>query len=197
MNIGVYQGYKPEQPIAFSHTVHAGAQKIDCNYCHSSARNSKTAGIPAASVCMNCHTYIQKGAITGTAEIDKIYASIGFDPTSQSYTAEQTEPLKWIKVHNLPDHVYFNHSQHVTVGKVACQTCHGPVETMDVLEQFAPLTMGWCVNCHRDTKVSMEGNGYYDEIHSRLPEELKEQMLKDGKLTVSELGGIECSKCHY
>ncbi|HAW51172.1 MAG TPA: cytochrome C [Flavobacteriales bacterium] len=197
LSVGVYQGYKPEQPVNFSHTVHAGTQKIDCNYCHSSARNSKTAGIPAANVCMNCHTYIQKGTNTGTTEIAKIYASIGFDPASQAYTAEKSEPLKWTKVHNLPDHVYFNHSQHVTVGKVACQTCHGPVETMDVLEQFAPLTMGWCVNCHRDTKVATEGNGYYDEMHARLPEELKEEMLRDGKLTVSELGGIECSKCHY
>ena len=146
LNIGVYQGYQPEQPIAYSHKVHAGAQKIDCNYCHSAARNSKTAGIPAASVCMNCHTYIQEGTTTGTTEISKIYASLGFDPATLSYTAEQGEPLKWTKVHNLPDHVYFNHSQHVTVGKVACQTCHGPIETMDVVKQFAPLTMGWCVN---------------------------------------------------
>ena len=135
--------------------------------------------------------------MTGTQEIAKIYAAIGFDPATQTYTGESEGPMEWVKIHNLPDHVYFNHSQHVTVGKVACQTCHGPVETMDVVEQFAPLTMGWCVNCHRDTKVSAEGNAYYDDVHSKLPEGMKEEFLKDGKITVSEFGGIECSKCHY
>jgi hypothetical protein len=146
---------------------------------------------------MNCHTFIQEGTTTGTEEISKIYAAIGFDPATQSYSAEPGEPIKWTKVHNLPDHVYFNHSQHVTVGKVACQTCHGPIEEMDVVKQFAPLTMGWCVDCHRTTRVSTEGNGYYEEIHNRLPEEMKEEFLEDGKITVSEFGGIECSKCHY
>lgn len=197
LNVGIYQTYAPEQPIRFSHKVHAGTQKIDCNYCHSAARNSKSAGIPSTNVCMNCHTYIQEGPTYGTEEISKIYAANGYDPAAQAYTAEAGGPVKWVKVHNLPDHAYFNHSQHVTVGKVACQTCHGPVEEMDVVEQFAPLTMGWCVNCHRDTKVNTEGNEYYDEIHSRMPESMKNEVMKDGKIVVSELGGIECAKCHY
>lgn len=197
LNVGIYQSYAPEQPIRFSHKVHAGTQKIDCNYCHSAARNSKSAGIPSTNVCMNCHTYIQEGPKYGTEEISKIYAANGYDPTAQSYSAESSGPVKWVKVHNLPDHAYFNHSQHVTVGKVACQTCHGPVEEMDVVEQFAPLTMGWCINCHRDTKVNTEGNEYYDEIHSRMPESMKNEVMKDGKIVVSELGGIECAKCHY
>jgi hypothetical protein len=197
LNVGIYQGYQPEQPIQFSHKIHAGTQKIDCNYCHSSARNSKTSGIPSANVCMNCHKYISEGPVTGTAEISKIYAAIGWNPDAQAYSSESTGPIKWVKIHNLPDHAYFNHSQHVTVGKIACQTCHGPVEEMDVVEQFAPLTMGWCINCHRETKVQTEGNDYYEEIHARMPEHMKEEIMKDGKITVSELGGMECAKCHY
>jgi len=197
LDIGIYEGYEPVQPINFSHKVHAGAQKIDCNYCHSSARNSRTSGIPSANVCMNCHTYIQEGPLTGTKEISKIYAAIGWDPESRSYSAESTGPIKWVKVHNLPDHAYYNHSQHVTVGKIACQTCHGPVEEMDVVRQFSPLTMGWCITCHREHKVNMDGNAYYDEIHARMSEDIKDKIMKDGKITVSELGGMECAKCHY
>lgn len=197
LNVGIYEGYAPEQPIKFSHKVHAGTQKIDCNYCHSSARNSKTSGIPSANVCMNCHKFISEGPITGTAEIAKIYAAIGWNPGSQVYNEEPTGPIKWVKVHNLPDHAYFNHSQHVTVGKIACQTCHGPVEEMDVVRQHTQMTMGWCINCHRETNVMMEGSEYYDEIHARMPHDMKESVLKDGKITVSEIGGLECAKCHY
>jgi mono/diheme cytochrome c family protein len=197
LNVGIYEGYQPEQPIKFSHKVHAGTQKIDCNYCHSSARNSKTAGIPATNVCMNCHKFIQQGPTYGTTEISKIYAAIGWNPDAQAYSNASEGPVKWTKVHNLPDHAYFNHSQHVTVGEIACQTCHGPVQEMDVVKQFAPLTMGWCINCHRTTKVNMEGNDYYDEIHARMPEAMKEKIMKDGKITASELGGMECAKCHY
>ncbi len=197
LNVGIYEGYKPEQPIKFSHKIHAGAQKIDCNYCHSSARNSKTSGIPSTNVCMNCHTYIAEGPTTGTEEIQKIYDAVGWDPESKTYTAESTGPVKWVKIHNLPDHAYFNHSQHVTVGKVACQTCHGPIEEMDVVEQYSPLTMGWCINCHRETKVNTADNDYYEEIHKRMPEHMKEEIMEDGKITVNELGGIECAKCHY
>lgn len=193
--VGVYEGYQPEQPIKFSHKIHAGDDKIDCNYCHSSARNSKHAGIPSANVCMNCHRYISKGP-SGTEEIAKIYDAVGWDPVKGAYTGEE-KPIKWIKVHNLPDHVFFSHQQHVSVGKIQCQKCHGPVEEFTTGKQFAPLTMGWCVNCHRETKVQMEGSEYYDEIHARLPDNLKEQYMKDGVITVSELGGIECSKCHY
>ncbi|MBL4707218.1 MAG: c-type cytochrome [Flavobacteriales bacterium] len=194
--VGVFQGYEPEQPIKFSHKLHAGTNGIDCNYCHNSASYSKTAGIPSPNLCMNCHTYIQEGPEYGKEEIGKIYAALDFDPVTKTYGPNQ-KPIKWVKVHNLPDHVYFNHSQHVTVGKIACQKCHGPVEEYTVGKQHAELTMGWCINCHRETKVQMAGNGYYDEIHERLPEELKKQYLEDGTITVSELGGIECGKCHY
>ena len=196
MGIGVYEGYEPEQPIKFSHKLHAGENGIDCNYCHYSASFSKSAGIPSPNLCMNCHTYIQEGPQYGKEEIGKIYAALDFDPVTKTYGPNQ-KPIKWVKVHNLPDHVYFNHSQHVSIGKIACQKCHGPVETYTVGKQWAPLTMGWCINCHRETKVQMTDNGYYDEIHARLPEELKEQYLEDGTITVSELGGIECAKCHY
>lgn len=195
-DVGVYTGYQPEQPIKFSHELHAGQNGIDCNYCHNSASYSKSAGIPSPNLCMNCHTYIQEGPQYGKEEISKIYAALDFDPVTKTYGPDQ-KPIRWIKVHNLPDHVYFNHSQHVTVGQIACQKCHGPVETFTVGKQHAPLTMGWCINCHRETKVQMTGNGYYDEIHKRLPEELKKQYLEDGTITVSELGGIECAKCHY
>ncbi len=194
--IGVYEAYQPDQPIAFSHEVHAGTNEIDCNYCHSSARNSKSAGIPSANVCMNCHKYITEGTNTGATEIAKIHAAIDFNSETRSY-GENQKPIKWVKVHNLPDHVYFNHSQHVTVGKIKCQTCHGPVEEMTVAKQYSPLTMGWCINCHRETKVQMDDNGYYDEIHARLSEESKAKYLKDGMITVDELGGMECAKCHY
>lgn len=194
--VGVYQGYEPEQPIMFSHELHAGTNGIDCNYCHSSASYSKSAGIPSPNLCMNCHTYIQEGPQYGKEEIGKIYAALDFDPVTKTYGPNQ-KPIKWVKVHNLPDHVYFNHSQHVSIGKIACQKCHGPVETYTVGKQYAELTMGWCINCHRETKVQMTDNGYYDEIHKRLPEELKKQYLEDGTITVSELGGIECAKCHY
>jgi mono/diheme cytochrome c family protein len=194
--VGVFQGYEPEQPIMFSHKLHAGTNGIDCNYCHTSASYSKSAGIPSPNLCMNCHTYIQEGPEYGKEEIGKIYAALDFDPVTKTYGPNQT-PIKWVKVHNLPDHVYFNHSQHVAIGKIACEKCHGPVETYTVGKQYAELTMGWCINCHRETKVQMADNGYYDEIHDRLPDELKKQYLEDGTITVSELGGIECSKCHY
>ena len=196
LGVGVYTGYEPEQPIKFSHKLHAGENGIDCNYCHNSASYSKSAGVPSPNLCMNCHTYIQEGPQYGKEEIAKIYAALDFDPVTKTYGPDQT-PIRWVKVHNLPDHVYFNHSQHVTVGKIACQKCHGPVETYTVGKQHAELTMGWCINCHRETKVQMADNGYYDEIHERLPEELKKQYLEDGTITVSELGGIECAKCHY
>lgn len=205
--IGVYGGdkvahYKPEQPIAFKHALHAGKDNlnINCQYCHSSAEKGRHAGIPSANVCMNCHKAVSEGSTTGTAEIQKIYDAVGWD--GKNYTGKET-PIKWIKVHNLPDHVYFSHQQHVSVGKIECQKCHGPVDTeFDVAEQWAPLTMGWCIQCHNETEVQMAGNGYYDEIHRRLTEtpmgnkELQ-KYLEDEKITVRELGGWECAKCHY
>ena len=193
MGVGVTTNYQPEQPIAFSHKVHAGINGIDCNYCHSSARHSKTSGIPSANVCMNCHTYISNGTNTGTKEIAKIYDAVGFDPETKTYIEDYEEkPIEWVRIHNLPDHAYFNHSQHVVAGGLECQDCHGPVEEMDVLYQHADLTMGWCVECHRETEVKMEGNNYYTHLHEQLKEKYK------GKpITVDKMGGIECGKCHY
>jgi len=250
------QGYKPEQPIKFSHATHAGMQKIDCQYCHDGARRSKHSVIPAANTCMNCHKAVKVGSKYGTAELTKIYASIGYDPTTDKYLPDYEEmsqediskiykkwivnsfvqnddnktkysalkisdaavgaadkqwadivssltnevktkvqgPIEWIRIHNLPDHVYFNHAQHVTVGKVECQNCHGKVEEMEVVGQYSPLSMGWCINCHRQTEVKFADNDYYDSYEKYHAE------IKDGtreKVTVEDIGGLECQKCHY
>lgn len=191
--VGVQQGYKPEQPIAFSHKIHAGENGVDCNYCHSGARHSKSAGVPSANVCMNCHTYINSGTETGTTEIAKIYDAIGFDVETRTYIENyEQKPIQWVRIHNLPDLAYYNHSQHVNVAGLECQTCHGPVEEMEVLYQHASLTMGWCIDCHRETEVAMEGNEYYTELHDQLKEKYKGE-----KITVDKIGGIECAKCHY
>lgn len=193
LGVGVDKGYQPIQPIAFSHKVHSGDQEIDCNYCHSSARTSKTSGIPSANVCMNCHKMVQEGTNTGKDEIAKIYDAIGFDPSTNSYIeGYEQKPIKWVRIHNLPDFVYFNHSQHVTVGQLECQECHGPVEEMEELYQHAPLTMGWCIDCHRTEEIKMEGNEYYEEIHKQLAKKHGAE-----KLTVDMMGGLECGKCHY
>ena len=179
MGIGVTTNYQPAQPIEFSHKVHAGMNGIDCNYCHSSARSSKHSGIPSANVCMNCHTYISEGTLTGTKEIAKIYDAVGFDSNTRTYIEDYEEkPIEWIRIHNLPDHVYFNHSQHVTVGGIECQECHGPIEEMDVVYQHADLTMGWCVDCHRTAEVKMEDNLYYSKLHDELKEKYKGEKIK-------------------
>ena len=199
LGVGVYTNYMPEQPIAFSHKVHAGENGVDCNYCHSSARHSKHSGIPSANVCMNCHTYINEGP-SGKAEIQKIYDAVGFDPDSKTYIEEyEQKPIKWVRIHNLPDLSYFNHSQHVVAGKVECQTCHGPVEEMEVLYQHASLTMGWCIECHNKKEIDLASTGYYEEIHNRLKSraDVHNNILEDDKVTVKELGGWECAKCHY
>lgn len=249
INFGRQQNYQPEQPIKFSHLTHAGDQQIDCKYCHDGARRSKHSVIPAANTCMNCHKAITKGSTYGTAELTKIFASIGFDPSKGTYiedyenkseeeyadiykkwikdsfmednedksasdavaaadmqwkdivssmTNDQKKkvqgPIEWIRVHNLPDHVYYNHSQHVTVGKLECQTCHGPVEKMEVVRQYAPLSMGWCISCHKETDVQFADNEYY-KTYARFNEELKAG--KRSGVTVEEIGGLECQKCHY
>lgn len=192
LTVGVQQGYKPEQPIAFSHKIHAGENGIDCNYCHSGARHSKTSGIPSANVCMNCHTYINSGTQTGTEEIAKIYDAIGFDPETRTYIEDyEQKPIEWVRIHNLPDLAYYNHSQHVNVAGLECQTCHGPVEEMDVLEQHSPLTMGWCVDCHRETKVDTD-NPYYHDLNENWVEKYHGE-----DITVDKIGGLECGKCHY
>lgn len=190
MEIGVYQGYKPEQPIAFSHKIHAGQNGINCVYCHTGAEKGKTSGIPSLNVCMNCHTYVSEGP-SGTEEIAKIYAALDYNPDTKEYGDNPT-PVEWVRVHNLPDLSYFNHSQHVVVGKIECQECHGEVEEMGVAEQHSPLTMGWCVECHRTTSVKVANNEYYEDLHERTP------AWHDGNpVTVERIGGLECAKCHY
>lgn len=176
MSIGIQQGYAPKQPIAYSHKLHAGQYQIDCNYCHTTVTKAKTASIPSLNICMNCHGVIK----TASPEIQKIYTAI-----------EQNKPVEWVRVHNLPDLAYFNHAQHVNVGQVPCQTCHGEIQNMEVVQQVAPLTMGWCIDCHRKTEVNGKDNSYYDklvELHSTQTDE---------PMRVANIGGLECSKCHY
>ena len=201
MQVGVDQGYQPIQPIHYSHKIHAGDNGIDCKYCHSSARVSKHSGIPALNVCMNCHKSIYEVApSTATeeyskafydGEIQKLYDAVGWDDAEQKYTGK-TKPVKWVRIHNLPDFAYFNHSQHVTVAGLECQTCHGPVEEMEIMYQFSPLTMGWCINCHRETNVKVQDNAYYDKIHEALTKKYGVEQL-----TAAQMGGLECGKCHY
>jgi len=200
MQIGVNQGYEPVQPIHYSHKIHAGDNEIDCKYCHSSARVSKHSGIPSLNVCMNCHKsiYEYNGETTEEyskefydAEIQKLYKAVGWDDESQEYTGE-TQAVKWVRIHNLPDFAYFNHAQHVSVAGIECQTCHGPVEEMEIMYQYSPLTMGWCINCHRETNVKVKDNQYYEKIH----EQLSKKYGVD-KLTAAQMGGLECGKCHY
>ena len=202
MQIGVDQGYMPIQPIHYSHKIHAGANQIECQYCHSSAKKSKHSCIPSLNVCMNCHENIadyngeedlEKGYTKDfyTNEIKKLYKAVGWDENTQSYTGD-TEPVKWVRIHNLPDFVYFNHAQHVTVAGVDCQKCHGPVEEMEILYQHSPLTMGWCINCHRESNIKVKDNEYYTKIHEELS---KKYGVKE--LTAAQMGGLECGKCHY
>jgi len=202
MQIGVDQGYMPIQPIHYSHKIHAGANQIECKYCHSSARVSKHSGIPSLNVCMNCHQNIaeyngEEDLENGytkefyTNEIKKLYKAVGWDEENQVYTGN-TEPVQWVRIHNLPDFVYFNHAQHVMVGEVECQTCHGPVEEMEIMYQYSPLSMGWCINCHRESNIKVENNEYYTKIHEELSKKYGVE-----KLTVAQMGGLECGKCHY
>lgn len=192
IRLGHSKNYQPRQPIDFPHTVHAGISQINCLYCHSGAEKSKVAGIPPVSTCMNCHKGIQEGeSAAGTAEIQKIYSAYN-----------SNKPVQWIKIHNLPDHVYFNHSQHVSVGKIACQTCHGPVEEMEQVYQFSSLSMGWCVNCHRQTQVQFSQNGFYS-MYAGMQAQLKKDSVlfpdDTSKLKITEemMGGTECQRCHY
>lgn len=193
--VGVQQGYAPAQPINYSHELHAGKYKINCLYCHSGADKGKQATIPSASTCMNCHMHVTASAKYDgqvSPEIAKIYDAVGWDAEKKAYDpTKQQKPIKWVRIHNLPDLAYFNHAQHVKAGKVECQSCHGAIETMKVVYQQSSLQMGWCINCHREAKVDVENNDYYEKLH----EDLKAQ----GKsyATVSNIGGLECGKCHY
>ncbi|WP_194974168.1 c-type cytochrome [Aquiflexum lacus] len=179
--IGVQQGYAPAQPIAFSHQLHAGQYEVACQYCHTGVEIGKSANIPSANICMNCHAHIQNvGGKEGiSTEIQKIYNAV-----------DNNQPIEWVRIHNLPDLAYFNHAQHVAVGGLECQTCHGPIEEMEVVYQHSSLTMGWCIDCHRQTDIKSQGNEYYDklvQLHSESKNALK----------VKDIGGLECAKCHY
>lgn len=232
MKIGVFEDYKPEQPIEYSHKLHAGDLAIDCKYCHNSVTKSKHASIPQVNICMNCHKEVSEGTETGTEEIDKIYAAAGWDKDTRTYTGK-TQPIEWVKVHNLPDHVYFNHSQHVEVGGIDCAQCHGDMKketvarvmTTDDLNAVEDnkikftrptLTMGWCIECHQLSNVDIAGahnpdainvdgvyeeskDSYYGVIHMRLLKDKNtyQRYLEDDVVSVAELGGWECAKCHY
>lgn len=175
-SVGIHQGYAPRQPIAFSHKLHAGMYEINCNYCHTGVYKAKSASIPSVNICLNCHNSIK----TESPEIKKLYSAV-----------EKNRPIEWVRVHNLPDLAYFNHSQHTKVGGVECQTCHGNIQDMEVVQQHSSLTMGWCINCHRETVVKAEGNAYYDKLVAMHAKKSKEPMK------VENIGGLECSKCHY
>jgi cytochrome c551/c552 len=230
--------YQPEQPIFYSHKVHAGINQINCLYCHGNAWESRSAAIPSVNVCMNCHKTIQsyeKGPdlyrengekVNGTAEIAKLYKYAGFDPSkADSWDPTKAKPIEWTKIHNLPDHVFFSHAQHVRAGKVQCQTCHGDITAMDEVKQASDLSMGWCINCHRETKVDFDyrdsadatrGNRFYS-LYAKFHNDLKPDTLKNAhgeyvldkkgeyiitrakmdSVTVKDIGGLECQKCHY
>ncbi|HLN52976.1 MAG TPA: cytochrome c3 family protein [Lentimicrobium sp.] len=178
VNLSRTQNYAPDQPIKFSHKIHAGQNKTDCRYCHHTAELGKSAGIPSLNVCLNCHNVVKTGTNSGNFEINKI-----------TRAEASGRPVQWIRVHNLPDHVYFNHAQHVKAGRVACEKCHGKVQEMDILTQFSDLSMGWCVNCHRTTLIDTENN-YYSIF--------KDEGSSDfNSPTVDNVGGIDCMKCHY
>lgn len=191
---GVHTGYQPIQPIKFSHQLHAGVNKIDCQYCHSGAFTSKNASIPSLNVCMNCHNYVtasEKYDGKTSPEIMKIYNALDYNEDTKVY-GENTKPVEWIRIHNLPDLAYFNHSQHVSVAGIECQNCHGPIQTMEEVYQYSPLTMKWCINCHRQTEVNHKDNPYYDKLIAA-----HDKLKKGEKVTAAVLGGLECAKCHY
>ena len=212
IGLGRQKDYQPEQPIFYSHKVHAGINQINCLYCHGNAWESKHAAIPSVNVCMNCHKSINEYAkgpklyrengeeVNGTAEIQKLYEYAGFDPANANkWDPSAAKPIKWVKIHNLPDHVYFNHSQHVRVGNVQCQSCHGEITAMDEVKQFSELSMGWCINCHRETKVNFNysdstGNKFYS-IYEKFHNDIKSGKMDS--VTVKDIGGTECQKCHY
>jgi mono/diheme cytochrome c family protein len=204
IGLGRTKDYQPVQPIYYSHKVHVGKNQISCLYCHSSAIEGKQANIPSVNQCMNCHIAVNEYTgsplydeggkeINGTAEIQKLYEYAGWDPNARRYV-NSGKQVEWVRIHNLPDHVYFNHSQHVNAGKVQCQTCHGPIQEMDEVYQFSDLSMGWCVNCHRETKVQFTSNKFYS-IYEKFHEDLKKN--PSDSITVSKIGGTECQKCHY
>lgn len=225
MGIGVPSDYQPSQPVeAFSHKVHAGDNGIDCKVCHNSVTKSKHAGLPTGNVCMNCHKALEGASEEGKKSVAYVREMNGYDENEAAYTGD-SKPIVWNRVYVLPDHVYFNHSQHIEVGGLECVNCHGDMtkettaRVVDVSE-LEPvggnednkltrpvLTMGWCIECHGNVAVNPSSNmdqdnhkvTYYEEIHRRLTKraDIYKKYRDDEKVTVSELGGWECAKCHY
>jgi hypothetical protein len=183
IDLGRSKNYAPDQPIKFSHKVHAGANRIDCKYCHTTAEYGKSAGIPAMELCMNCHVLVREGTRSGKFEIAKVVEA-----------NESKKPVAWIRLHNLPDHVFFSHAQHVGIAKVDCKQCHGPVAEMDIMRQHSDLSMGWCINCHRQTKVNFKDNHYYDN-YMKLHDQLKGRGIDT--IRAVNIGANDCMRCHY
>ena len=211
IGLGRQVGYQPVQPIYYSHKVHAGLNQINCLYCHGGAMDGKQASIPSVNVCMNCHKQISeyKGPaiyneagemVNGTNEIMKLYQAAGVDPKNpQAFDPAKAKQIQWTRIHNLPDHAYFNHSQHVNAGKVQCQTCHGEITDMHEVKQVSELSMSWCINCHRETNVNFNydstgGNKFYS-IYEKFHNDIKAGKMDSVK--VENIGGLECQKCHY
>jgi hypothetical protein len=132
-------GYAPEQPVPYSHALHAGQLGLDCRYCHTTVENAAFAAIPPTQVCMNCHTAIHS-------------ASPRLAPIRESWATGKS--VNWVKIHDLPDYAFFNHAAHVSHG-VGCVSCHGRIDQMDVVQQVAPLSMGWCLDCHREPEKNL------------------------------------------
>ena len=183
VSLGRSQGYEPEQPIKFSHKVHAGQNQIDCKYCHFTVEQSKSAGIPPTDLCLNCHSLVREGTRSGKFEIAKVIEA-----------TEKGIPVEWVRIHDLPDHVFFSHAQHVNAGKLDCVECHGEVAEMDVVKQVEDLSMGWCLDCHRTKEVQFVDNNFY-ESYGALHEQIKKGEID--KVTVDMIGGTDCMKCHY
>lgn len=182
-SLGRQENYEPDQPIKFSHAVHATDNQIDCQYCHNTVGYSKSAGIPDVNVCWNCHAIVRDGTYSGRHQISKVVDAY-----------DQGKPIEWIRIHNLQDHVFFSHAQHVSVGKIECATCHGPIEEMHRVSQVSDLSMGWCINCHRDTEVQFFDNQFYEQ-YKDLQKKMKSGEID--RVTAELIGGTECSKCHY
>lgn len=180
---GLAKGFSPDQPIKFSHAVHAGQNKTDCIYCHYSAKISKTAGIPSGSVCLNCHFLVRNGTRSGVTEIAKVI---------EAY--ENKMPVEWIEIYNLPDFVFFSHQQHVNAGELTCFACHGDVKEIDRLYQEPDLSMGWCLDCH-DTRAVKISNEYYKSYFSSYHDSVLAGKMDS--VNVSLTGGRQCGSCHY
>jgi len=180
---GRSKGYSPDQPIKFSHAVHAGQNKTDCNYCHYTAKISKTAGIPPGSVCLNCHFLVRNGTRSGVTEIAKVIEAF-----------ESKKAVEWVRIYRLPDFVFFSHAQHVTAGGINCEACHGDVKVMDRLYQVPDLSMGWCIDCHDSRKVNLS-NEYYKKYYKGFYDSFKAGKIDS--VMVTGIGGRDCGKCHY